>query len=156
MIRRLKPKDRIDFIDYCLRQRNSDFYVTKNNNRLFLNNPKVCEKVYNDIMKRGDLCYVLDDGQIRGLLMIVGYADKAPRKYIKIATDSDKIADNLLRSLNWYFKKEVYLKIKKHSSLCRIAKKYKFYFVGSRGKELLFCKKFNFYKDKKDVRSNHS
>ena len=129
-----------------------------------MNDLQVCKRVFNDIIKRSDICFVADDGQIRGILIVVGFADKASRKYVKVVADNNRIINNLFRLLIWNCNKEIFLKVKKESSVCRITKKYKFFFQGSRGNEVIFkrSKSYNNFKtnitqkDSNHGRSNNS
>lgn len=149
MIRLINNKDYYNFITYCENKDfYQDFYITKDNQRLFLTNQVVAQKVFKDCLKHGDKAYVCESGSFfKGLLLITGYADKFDRKYIKILADNKTIVDDLLRILIWNVTTESYLKIKKDNpigkSCSRLTynengeRKYYFSFLGNRGNEIL-------------------
>ena len=101
MIRQLKSKDLKNFIYFCQnRDQFSDFYITKNNKRLFLNNPKVATQVFNDCLKSGDKCFVKEENDhISAILLIIGYKDKFNRKYVKMLTKKQDDCRDLFRFL---------------------------------------------------------
>lgn len=157
MLRRLKSKDKSNFLSYCLTQKDSDFYITKNNERLFLNDIKICKKVFDDIMKRGDMGFVAEENNvISGLALIVGYSDKAERKYLKIHADSDTIADKLFKILAWNYEKSLFLKLKADNLFIKVAQHNRFRFIGNRGNEVLLCRNIENTRKKVNVSSDNS
>lgn len=149
MISPLNKKEKFSFLDYCSEVKDDDFYITRDNKRKFLNNLEVADQVFNDVIKRGDLCYISEDKTINGILLIVGFSDKAPRKYLKIHADNLKVVNGLLRVLNWNYEGEVFLKIKKTNPVFKLLRKYRFRMIGNRGKEVLFSKQFTRIKEAK-------
>lgn len=144
MVRILKKKDKVKFLEYCkeFSDNNHDNYITVDRERKFLNELKIASRVFDNIMKRGDKCFIIEDNTtITGILLIVGYSDKFPRKYIKCIANSYndyfKLFDFLL--LN-YEHNVFFMKIKKTNFLCRLIQKFNFRACGQRGKELLFIK----------------
>jgi len=149
MIRLINCKDYFNFILFCEnRDSHSDFYVTKDNKRLFLTDRAIARKVFNDCIKHGDKAYAHEEaGQIKGILLITGFADKFDRKYIKLFATNHKTLEGLLRVLIWNVTFESFLKIKKDNpigNLCRRltynengVRKYYFTFLGNRGNEIL-------------------
>jgi len=144
MIRHLISKDLINFVDFCsTRDKCSDFYVTKDNQRLFLNNRQIAEKVFNDCLKRGDKSFIFEeDGMIKGALLIVGYADKHDRKYIKVFAHEERIITALFKMLAWTIDCDLYLKIRKDNPILKCLEKptsdkisYRYFFImaGDRG-----------------------
>ena len=120
-----------------------DFYITKNNLRLMIldNFDILC-----DCLKKGDKIAF----DTTGLVLVTGYSDNSPRKYLKILTKEIKDVDPLLQILFWNLKeKEVYIKVKNNNPLkdYLLSKHCKrengrlvfsgFEFVGGRGKESL-------------------
>lgn len=104
MIRQIKPKDLKNFVYYCQnRDPYSDFYVSKNNKRLFLNNNiKICNSVFNDCLKYGEKCFIKEDNNvIKAILLIVGYKDKLERKYLKVLAHSKDDVKDLFAYLIW-------------------------------------------------------
>jgi hypothetical protein len=131
MIRLLKNKDLKNFIYYCQNRDNySDFYITKNNKRIFLNNPIVAKKVFNDCIKRGEKCYVKEEGnEIKALLLIIGYKEKDERKYLKILTQSKNDVKDLFSYLIWQkLPSNIFIKVhKKNINFGRFDEKTKRY-----------------------------
>lgn len=113
-----------------------DFYITKNNLRLFLkDNPELLS----ESLKAGDkLVY----GDEEGLIFITGWSDNSPRKYVKILAIDGNSADRLLKAMAWEIKTDLYIKIKKNNPLLAILKKNNYRFIGDRGLEVLLCKKY--------------
>lgn len=111
----------------------SDFYITKNNLRLFL---KDNLSLFFDSLKQGDkIAYNKE-----GIIFVTGFADKANRKYIKFLVKNNQIADNLLKIINWNLKVDLWCKIKKNNPLLDILKNNGFNFFADRGKECLIYK----------------
>lgn len=142
MIRTLKSKDLTNFLYYCSgKDRYSDFYITKDNKRLFLTNYKICKKVFNDCLKRGDICLVYEENnEIKAVLFITGFADTFERKYLKILSDSQKYTSDLIKAIAWYYNKDLYVKLKKNNPTSEVllgTKNYNYYF-----KENLNTKRF--------------
>ena len=114
-----------------------DFYITKNNLRLFLkDNPELL----NESLKNGDkLIY----GDEEGLILVTGWSDKKyPRKYAKILAIDENSADKLLKAMAWHIKTDLYIKIKKLNPLLAILKRNNYRFIGNRGVEELLCRKY--------------
>lgn len=144
MIRPLIKKDFTNFVLFCSdRDKFSDFYVTKENQRLFLNNRKIAEKVFNDCIKHGDKSFIFEEnGVIKGVLLIVGYADKFDRKYIKVFAHEERIISGLFKMLAWTIDCDLYLKIRKDNPILKFLEKpvnekmnYRYFFIlaGDRG-----------------------
>jgi hypothetical protein len=147
MIRELKKSDYLNFITFC--SDSKDFFITKNNQRLFLNNINNAILAFNTCIKHGDKSYILEEnGKILGSLLVVGYSDKFERKYLKIFSQDKNVTVNLLRYFTWKHKSECYLKVKKESPLLSLinnrlfsynnTKKWGFKFNSNRGSEILF------------------
>jgi len=148
MIRQIEKNDYLNFSIFC---GNSfpDFYITKNNQRLSLEDLNISKQVFNACIKHGDKAFILEEKQeIQGVILVLGYADKFERKYIKLAYKSFTIAKNLLRYFVWNHKAECFLKIKKDSPILSLInnrmfsytsiKNWGFKFISNRGTELLF------------------
>ena len=115
MIRPLKPKDLKAFIYFCQkRDKFSDFYITKNNRRFYLNNLKIAKQVFKDCLKNGDKCYIKEEsGVIIALLLIVGYKDHLERKYVKILTENKNHIRDLFQYLQWQELPNLFIKARK-------------------------------------------
>jgi len=112
----------------------SDFYITRNNIRLYI---KENLELLFKLLGEGDKI-LFDDG---GLIVITGYSDKSPRKYVKLLAKDESIADKLLKNLDWNLSEDVFIKIKKNNPLKQVLLKNKYKFIGDRGKEILLMKK---------------
>lgn len=115
----------------------SDFYITSDNLRLSIKDNK--SSLYS-LLKRGDV--IVFDSEDEGLAIIIGFAEKRNRKYLKILTKNKKIANKLIRNALWNIESDLYVKIKKINPLKEILMKCGFVFKGSRGKEVLLYRKY--------------
>ena len=112
-----------------------DFYITKNNLRMFIkDNPNLLF----DCLKNGDkIAY--DE---RGIAIVLGFSDNMPRKYLKILTKDSKALEDLLQIVCWNVTYDLYIKIKKNNPIKDILIQYNFEFLGGRGKEILLVRKY--------------
>lgn len=107
-----------------------DFYLTKNNLRLFI---KDNFDILLDCLKKGDKI-AFDE---RGMAIVTGYSDNSPRKYLKILAKDLKDVDNLLKIVYWNSKTDLYCKVKNNNPLKDQLLRSGFKFMGGRGKEVL-------------------
>ncbi|RLE37653.1 hypothetical protein DRJ17_06115 [Candidatus Woesearchaeota archaeon] len=112
----------------------SDFYITKNNLRLFIR--ENLDVIFSDLEK-GD--YIAFDDN--GVVITTGFADNAKRKYIKLLTKNISSAYNLLFNLFEKTSCTLYVKLKKNNPLIETCKSLGFVFFGGRGKELLLIRR---------------
>ena len=129
-----KEKKEVSFLLFELTDIYSDFYITKNNLRLFI---KENQDILFECLRRGDKI-AFSEG---GLGVIVGFSDKASRKYLKILTKTDKDVDSLIKIISWNLDCDLYVKIKKNNPLREVLERNYFRFIGGRGKEILLVKK---------------
>jgi len=96
MIRTLKSRDLKNFIHYCSQtDDHSDFYIVKNNERVFLSDPKASKKVFNNCLKCADKCLIYEENnEIKGILILTGFVDKFHQKHLKIFTDNNNTISN--------------------------------------------------------------
>lgn len=113
----------------------SDFYLTKSNLRLFI---KDNLSLLFESLKKGDKIAFSKEG----IIVVTGFSDKNPRKYIKLLVKNDKVADDLLRILSWNITCDLYCKLKKNNSLLKILEANGFSYFKNRGKEILLIKKY--------------
>ena len=113
-----------------------DCYITRSNLRLFL---RENQDVLFDIIKKGDKVTYEEN---EGLIIVVGYSDKFPRKYIKILTKDESATNRLLKTLHWNIKEDLYCKIKKTNPVKRTLERNGFRWKGDRGKECLLCRTY--------------
>lgn len=112
-----------------------DFYLTKNNIRLFIRDNS---HILFDALKKGDKIIFGE----KAIGVITGFSDKANRKYLKVLFQDEKQADKILKVLNWNIKYDVFIKIKKYNPLKRVLQRNGFRFFKGRGKEILFIRKY--------------
>ena len=112
-----------------------DFYVTKENLRLYIKQNK---DVLFETLKKGDRIAFNENG----LILLYGKADKSPRTYIKVLTKDEDTANRLLKIIAWNIKEDLYAKIKKTNHLKEILEKNGFRFKADRGKEVLLLKPY--------------
>ena len=116
-----------------------DFYLTKNNLRLFIQDNIT---VLFDDMGKGDLIAFGKEG----IGIITGYSDKAKRKYIKILANTQANADKIIHVLLWEAKCDLWAKVKANSFLRLALENNNFRYYKYRGREiLLFRSKYDFH-----------
>lgn len=108
----------------------SDFYITRNNIRLYI---KENIDILYKSLHNGDKIIFNEEG----MAIVTGWSDKSPRKYLKLIAKDDIIADRLIKNINWNISEELHCKIKKTNPLKNILLRNKWKFAGDRGKEIL-------------------
>jgi hypothetical protein len=152
MIDRLKNRDLCDILDYIKHNRDTDFYITENNERKFFASRRDVKIMFKSIctFRSTDT-----KGEIDGMVFIwKSLGNNIPRYYLKITAQNEDIGQKLLKVLLWNFGHlELYVKINKQNKLLTALKIHGFKFFGDRGKEVLLKKdKFLVFKkfDAKD------
>jgi hypothetical protein len=113
----------------------SDGYITRENIRLFI---KDNIDVFLNCLKQGDKVAFTETG----LVTVIGFSDKAPRKYMKVLVkDLDEVPD-LVKSLFWHIKEDIFCKVKNNNPLKDKLLKSGFLFVGGRGREVLLVHRY--------------
>lgn len=112
-----------------------DFYITSDRQRIFIKEIKLFKKIL-----REQEVYGLYNPSLEGIILV--YKEKGFRPYIKILAKNQKIESDLLRFFVWNFgDKDLFIKVKKRNSISKIAQRYGFNFMGSRGNEILLMRK---------------
>jgi len=114
-----------------------DFYITKQNLRLFIQ--ENMDLLYEGLKKGDKIAF---DEEL-GIIFIYGYSDKAPRKYLKILTKDEKSANRLLKVLSWHLKIDLYAKIKKANPIRKTLERNGFRYFADRGGEVLLYRQGN-------------
>ncbi len=110
----------------------SDFYLTKNNLRLYI---KENSELMFESLKNGDKVTFSEEN---GIIFIHGWSDKANRHYIKILSKDQQSADKLIKVMLWKLGNiELFAKVKKNNPIKSVLEKNGFKFRGDRGKEVL-------------------
>jgi len=133
----------LDFILKDIIDEFRDFYMTKQNLRLFIKDNK---HLLFEALKKGDKVAFSEED---GLVFATGWSDKANRKYLKILAKDSESANRLLKVLLWNIKTNLYIKIKKNNPILQVLQKNNFVFKGNRGKEILLVR--NIYQDKGEI-----
>ena len=143
MINRLKLKDVTDvseFFSELPKVNLFDFYITQNNNRIFLQNDL---KLIKKIIKNQECYGKFKHSNLVGIFII--YREKNFRPYLKITAKFLKDVKDLLRFFKWYyFGKEIYCKLNKKNPIISLLQENGFYKIGDRGtegNEILLVKK---------------
>lgn len=111
-----------------------DFYLTKNNLRLFI--AENSDLLYNNI-EEGD--YIAFDEN--GMAIINGFCDNSNRKYLKVLCKNPENLNNYIKVISWDLNCDLFIKIKKNNPLKEVLIKNGFEFFGGRGKEILLKRK---------------
>jgi len=115
-----------------------DFYVTKDNVRIYLrDNIDILFKY----LKKGDRI-VYEQNNENGLIIVTGWSDKSARKYVKVLSKDEQLVGDLLKIMNWNVQCDLYVKIKKNNPLLKIFQRNQYQFVGNRGQEVLLMRKY--------------
>lgn len=116
----------------------SDFYITKNNLRLFIKDNLLL--MFKDLAKGNKI--IFND---KGVAIITGYADKNNRKYLKILAMDKKTYKELLYNIEWNIQDDLYVKIKSKNPIWKVLLDNRFKVFQYRGKEVLLYKKGKSY-----------
>jgi len=108
----------------------SDFYITKDNTRLFI---RENQDLFFECLKRGDKIAWNE----KGIAFITGWSDKSSRKYIKILSEDEQSAEQLIKVTFWHVDCSLFAKVKKDSPLRRVLERNQFRFAGDRGSQIL-------------------
>ena len=119
-----------------------DFYITRDNLRLFI---KDNIDILFDCIKKGDK-YAYDES---GIALVLGYSDNAKRKYLKALAKEPKDIEKYIKIILWNINEDLYCKVKRNNPVKGILLNLGFEFKGGRGSEVLLWKKYN-KKDKGD------
>lgn len=135
MVEEYKNKDFLSLTEFIKSNRDEDFYITSNNQRLLVNDDKSLKLFLKEsknifiTYERGDILGVI------GLCKSIG--NNISRYYIKLNAINEDIADRLLTVFLWNNNKELYVKIKKNSKFYKVFRNKQFNFKGDRGSQVL-------------------
>lgn len=130
MITRISRKYLVDIYYFFKRidDKYKDFYITSNNQRIFLNDLRQIEKLLNKQEFYGSNA----GNQINGILLV--QKEKGFRTYVRILSENYKTTKDLLRFLIYnFYNLDLYVKIKLDNPLAKIYQTYGFTFIGNRG-----------------------
>jgi len=135
-----KTKDLSNVFYFLKRNVHPDFYLTKNNERIYITE----YRYFKELLNQSSLVLISEEGsEIEGVVLIwKGFGGNKDRKYVKINAINNNIANKLLTVLLWNCNFDLYTKIKKYSSYIQPFKDKNFIFIGGRGKEILLEYKY--------------
>jgi hypothetical protein len=111
-----------------------DFFITKNNLRLFIHDNT---ELFFSCLNNGDKIVFGEEG----IAFVTGFSDKSPRKYLKILVKQPEDAQKLVSLINWNLDIELFVKLKVNNPIVEVLKKIGFEFMAGRGKEVLLIQK---------------
>lgn len=116
-----------------------DFYLTKDNKRLFITELKD----FKQLLSQSYNVLVHEDNDINGIVMIwSGSGGDKKRCYVKLNAIDSRVADRLLTVLLWYTNTDLFVKVKKGSQFLNVFRDKNFRFAHGRGKEILLIYKY--------------
>jgi len=137
MIERLTKRNKIDVYEFVqrIKDRFQDFYITQDNQRLFLTDFDMIRK----LLEKQEVYGVYEKG-FKGLMII--YKEKGFRPYIKILTENRHAESSLIKYLMFnYSEQDLYIKLKKENPLSKYIRYFGFVPSGDRGQEVLLYRK---------------
>lgn len=136
MIRKLNKKDKISFIDYC--------------SNLTLNEATY---KFNYLIKKNCISYVIDNGQIEGILYIEKIDNK---KFLQLIVPNTKIIYYLLKNLFWNHNLELFWEINNNLYVGNLTNKFKFFQVEKKENSIIYCRKSWKKEENQNGNSNYS
>lgn len=133
-----KDKRFIENVLYDVIDLFGDFYVTKDNVRIYLRDN--IDILFKYLMKGDRIVY--EENNEKGIALVTGWSDKSPRKYVKVLTKDEHLAGDLLKAMNWNIRYDLYAKIKKNNPLLKVFQRNQYQFLGNRGQEVLLMRKY--------------
>ena len=140
MIRPYKTKENL--INYWLEQNSEE---------------KISEVKYlvDKIAKKNHICYLADDGQINGFVLVQKKEDKHE---LLLISENPKDAYKLMKYLIWHINKDLYIHFDKWHSNIKLLKRFGFRFSSTKeSKNFDLVRKFDkkYYFPKKDLRHDY-
>jgi len=124
-----------NLMDFVRQQYAPDFYYTKNNQRIYIENTK---QLIEFSKTCSDMWVASEGGDVSGIIVIwKANGGEIQRDYIKLAAKNISAADNLLTILLWNFYRDTYIKIHKQSVFLKLFYKKGFKFLSGRGSQIL-------------------
>lgn len=113
----------------------ADFYVTKNYQRIFLN--ENIDLLFR-LLRTGEKIVYNE----KGLLITTGFSDKSERKYVKILAENEQIADKLLKVLLWNVNTiNLWIKVKANNPIINALINNGWRIFKYRGQEILYVRR---------------
>ncbi len=117
--------------------KNEDFYLTENNQRLYVNNLDSLKS----LLKNSHSIYYEDRSQNKGIILVwKSFGGEKSRQYVKLIASNTETARGLITILLWNYDRDLFVKLKKDSSFISVFREKGFKFAGGRGSEVLLIK----------------
>jgi hypothetical protein len=131
-------KDLVSLVECIKTNKEEDFYLTENNQRIYVETIKQLKKLIKDSTH---VYYETNDCEINGLILVwKSKGGDLVRNYVKVSAKNPIEAEKLLTLLLWNFKNELYVKLRKGSPLINVFRGKGFHFEGGRGSQVLLKK----------------
>lgn len=111
-----------------------DFYITKNNYRLYIK--ENLDLLFNGLDFGDKIIY-----NKKGIAVILGFSDKSERKYLKILVKDINDVEEFIKEIDYSINIDLYTKLKKNNPIIPLLKYCGFEFKAGRGKEILLFKR---------------
>ena len=123
----------LDFIQTC---NDSDFYLTENNDRIYIQDFVSLKKLFKSSR---DMYIFEDEGDYQAFCLLwKSIGGEKTRNYIKLLAVDSEAASSLLRGFLWnIYNTEIFVKINKYHKFLDVFKRYGFKFIGGRGRQIL-------------------
>ena len=123
------------FLDFIQEIHDSDFYSTKDNNRVYIEDIQSLRELFRNSR---DAFELESNGECRAFCLVwKSKGGDTIRHYLKLIAKDSKAASDLLRGFLWNVNLELFTKVNKHHKFLDVYKKYGFKFIGGRGKQIL-------------------
>jgi hypothetical protein len=141
-------EDFIELLEILSECDTQDFYLTKNNKRLIVNNSNLLDQ----LLKESYHVFYINESSRKGIILIwKSFGGDKERNFVKLIANNVQTAQDLITILNWVHDKTLFVKIKKTSPFLSIFRdKGDFCFSGGRGSEILLIKE-KFITERKNV-----
>jgi len=138
LVRKKTISEYFDLIDIVRNCDNQDFYITENNQRIFVKNTSDLKK----LLKNSYNVFYENEFDRKGIILVwKSFGGEKARKFIKLVADSKQEVRDLLTILLWRYNKELYVKLRKESPYISVFREKGFNFIGNRGSEVLLFRK---------------
>ena len=138
---KITPTLLTEVLDYLDKNQDYDFYYTHDNTRVYITD----ERSLKSLLRESTEAYIArNKGDIVGIILVwksIGAGTK--RYYVKINTQSQQVATDLLTILTWNFNRKLHVKIKKDSKLIEVFRYKGFRFDHGRGTQVLYQREPN-------------
>ena len=128
-------KEYPELLDFIVNIRDSDFYLTENNDRIYIGELIHLKKFF----KNSISAFSLKTGgdYVAFVLIWRSFGGDKKRNYVKLLAKDINFATDLMRGFLWNTNIELYAKLNKKHPFLSVFKRHGFKFIGGRGKQIL-------------------